>query len=340
MITSLSGLWRRGGAATRRGYNLWAKLVNLRGGIRIGRNRYRVRLFYVDDRSDPVWAERAVRSLLQEHTVDVILGPYASEIALAIAPWAEEHWCPHVTGSAEALELYQQGFQWTFGTLASNVFAVQAMIRLLRRVQEAEGLYTAAILGSDDVFSRTTAQLFRDSAEEDLRLKIQMYELYPRETREFLPWVRRVRAQAPELFMVSGHVDNLIGVARAVQALSWQPNVFVMHYGVGTQDFIEALRKDAKHIVGVSQWSPDLEHCDPVLGSSRDFLRHFRVWYGRIPDHTEVGCATAGSVLQQAIERVALRPPLDPEARATLCQELASSEFRTLFGSIRLSHAP
>lgn len=131
VITSLSGIWAKGGAATKRGYDLWATLVNRRGGVRIGRQKYTVELLYFDDQSDPRAAMQAARDLLSAG-VDFILGPYSSSTTLAIAPLLEEAGVPQVTGSAEAAEIYRQGFDWTFGTLASNISAVRSLTELVR----------------------------------------------------------------------------------------------------------------------------------------------------------------------------------------------------------------
>ena len=91
-----------------------------------------------------------------------------------------------------------------------------------------------------------------------------------------------------------------------------------MHYGVATQDFVDALGTDAKGVLGVSQWSPQVDYRGPVFGTAQDFHRLFAHRYNRQPDHTEAACAATGEIFQQLIEQSSLKPPLGPEDQRLL----------------------
>lgn len=75
----------------------------------------------------------------------------------------------------------------------------------------------------------------------------------------------------------------------------------------------------------------------PIFGTAREFFDLFISRYGRIPDYTEAGCAAAGAIYQQVVERMGLMPPLQAEEKEVLKDQLWESEFETFFGRISLS---
>ncbi|MFQ6033408.1 MAG: amino acid ABC transporter substrate-binding protein, partial [Candidatus Bipolaricaulia bacterium] len=273
VLTPLTGKWAKGGWITKRGYDIWAERANAEGGIEAGGERYPVRLIYFDTRSDPGYARLLAEGLLSHEGVDFIFGPYSSDETLAVAPAIERAKVPHITGSAESEEISKRGFAWTLGVLLTDSSPLKAPLRLLKRRLDP-GLTTAAILSADDLFSCSTAKAFH-AAVEELRFRLKYYATYPSNLEEFVPFIERVEGHDPDLLIASGHIDNLINIIRAAKLLDYAPRVYVMHYGVTTQDFIDALGNDAKHILGVSQWSPEADHRGPVFGTAQDFHRLF-----------------------------------------------------------------
>lgn len=244
---------------------------------------------------------------------------------------------PHITGSAESEEILERGFEWTFGVLLTDSSPLKGPLKLLKRRLDP-AVASAVILSADDSFSRSTAQAFR-AAVEELRLKLKYYATYPSYLEEFVPFIERVEGYDPDLLIVSGHIDNLINIIRAAKSVGYSPRAYVMHYGVATQDFIDALGSDAKGILGVSQWSPQADYRGPVFGTAQDFHRLFVERYGRQPDHTEAGCAATGAIFQQLIERAGLKPPLGMKGKLLLREMLWELEFPTFFGPINFSRS-
>lgn len=333
VLTPLTGKWAKGGWITKRGYDIWAEQANGSGGIEVAGARYPVRLIYYDTRSDPNYARNLAEELLAHEQIDFIFGPYSSDETLAIARVIERFKIPHITGSAESDEILKQGFEWTFGVLLTDSSPVKAPLKLLKQELDPS-VASAAILSADDSFSRSTAKAF-STAVEELRLKLKYRATYPSHQEEFAPLVWEVKRANPDVLIVSGHIDNLINIIRATKFLNYSPKACVMHYGVATQDFIDALGSDAKHILGVSQWSPEIDCRDPVFGTAQDFHRLFISRYNRQPDHTEAGCAATGVIFQQLIERSELKPPLGMKDKLLLRDMLWELEFETFFGPIR-----
>ena len=69
-----------------KGFKLWEKEVNSRGGI-LGR---KVEFIIHDDKSDPQTAKFLYEDLILSNKVDLVLGPYSSGITEAILPVTEK----------------------------------------------------------------------------------------------------------------------------------------------------------------------------------------------------------------------------------------------------------
>lgn len=335
VFTPLTGKWSKGGWITKRGYDIWAEQVNAKGGIQSEGKCYPVQLIYYDTQSNPRYASKLVEKVLNHEEFDFIFGPYSSEETLAIAPIIERFKIPHITGSAESEEILKQNFEWTFGILLTDSSIFRAPLKLLKQNLNPD-LTTVAIISADDVFSRSTAAAFR-SAVEELRFKLKYWQIYPSDQEEFAPIIQQVKKGKPDVLIASGHIDNLIHIMRTVRSLNCSFQAYVMHYGVATQDFIDALGDNAKGILGISQWSPQVECSDSVFGTAQDFHQLFMERFNRQPDHTEAGCAATGVIFQQLIEHANLTPPLRLKERLMLRNLLEEFEFETFFGLINFS---
>ncbi len=332
VLTSLTGRWEKGGFNSKRGYDIWAEKVNQAGGIEISGSRYKVQLVHCDIESDPRIACRAARELIAFQDLDFLFGPYSSEITLAVAPVVEEWGIPLITGSAESHEIPKKEFKWTFGVLLGNPSGLKAPFTMLKKRINSR-LETTAIVCASDVFSQSTAEAFLITSEE-LGFKLTHYQTFSSDQDDLAPMVSEVEKKAPDVFIVCGHVDDLINSIRAAKAIGFNPGAFVMHYGVASQDFVDALGDDAAKILGVSQWSPQASFSGPVFGSSSDFYHLFVQRYAREPDYTEAGSAAAGSIFQQAVQLSGITPPLERREKKELKDILTQGEFETFFGVI------
>src|SRR5437773_175039 len=89
---SLTGGFALQGRHALDGLRLWASNVNKRGGIYVPAQGYKpVRLTYYDNASQVNRARQNALQLLCEDRVDILFGPYASNLTMAIAEIAGDH---------------------------------------------------------------------------------------------------------------------------------------------------------------------------------------------------------------------------------------------------------
>jgi len=335
VITSLSGDLATGGNVTKRGYDLWGKAVNAQGGIQIKGKKYPVRLIYGDDQSQPAQAASAAERLAVQEKVDVVLGPYASGMTLAAAPVLEKYKIPMITGSAESPLIWRQKFRYTFGTIPPVNFTGSAVIKTLAALPG--GPKSAVIYGTNDAFSKATAEAFQTTAEQ-VGIKVLKFNILPPK-QDLTPLMSAAKVLNPDLIAFGGHDEELINLVKVLTQLDFTPKALLMHYGVTEPAFIQALGKNANQVLGASVWTGSMQ-TKGALGwpTAKAYADAAVAEYPKDPaDYTQAACSAAGLVFQAALVQLAAAPPLDEAARTKLVEILEKIDLQTFYGRVKFA---
>jgi branched-chain amino acid transport system substrate-binding protein len=95
---SLTGDFSADGQAFQRGYNLWASDVNKAGGL-MG---HKVKLIFLDDKSDPTQGSTNVQQLISSDHVNLLFGPFSSLITGPTASVAARYGFAMIEGAGGA----------------------------------------------------------------------------------------------------------------------------------------------------------------------------------------------------------------------------------------------
>ncbi len=331
VITSLSGSLATGGNVTKRGYDLWAQAVNAGGGIEIQGKKYPVKLVYGDDQSEPSQGASAAERLATQEHVDFVLGPYASGLTLAAAPVLEKYKIPMITGSAESPLIWKEKFHYTFGTIPPVNFTGSAPIKTLSGLNPKPK--TALILGSNDAFSKATAEAFRDAAEKE-GIKVLKFSIVP-SNQDLIPYLSAAKAMQPDLIAFGGHDEELIKLVKALNQINYTPKALLMHYGVTEPAFIDALKNNANQIFGASVWTESINTKGDVLWpNAKSYADAAMKAYNVPADYTQAGSSAAGIAFQVALTKINAKPPLDEKQRDALVNALEKLKVSTFYGEI------
>jgi branched-chain amino acid transport system substrate-binding protein len=335
VITSLSGDLATGGSVTKRGYDLWAKAVNAQGGIEISGKKYSVRLVYGDDQSQPAQAASAAERLAAQEKVDAVLGPYASGTTIAAAPVLEKYKVPMITGSAESPLIWKQKFRYTFGTIPPVNFTGAAVIKVLAALPQ--GPKTAVIYGTNDTFSKATAEAFQATAEQ-VGIKVLRFNILPQK-QDMTPLMSAAKVLNPDLVAFGGHDEELINLVKVLTQLNFTPKALLMHYGVTEPAFIQALGKNANQVMGAAVWSSTIQTKGTIgWPTTKNYYDAALAEYPKDPpDYTQAASSAAGLVFQAALGQLAIAPPLDEAARTKLVEILEKIDLQTFYGRVKFA---
>ncbi|HEX6511596.1 MAG TPA: ABC transporter substrate-binding protein, partial [Chloroflexota bacterium] len=91
---SLTGSTSNEGKLTQQGYDLWADIVNGKGGVNAGGKHYKVEIKYYDDQSKQDQAALLAEKLVSQDKVQFMLGPYGTASTFAASAITEKDKVP------------------------------------------------------------------------------------------------------------------------------------------------------------------------------------------------------------------------------------------------------
>ena len=334
VITELSGDLATGGNITKRGYDLWAQEINAKGGIEVKGKKYPVKLLYADAQSNPAAGAAAAERLITQEKVDFILGPYSSGVTLAVAPVVDKYKVPMITGSAESPLIWRNKFKYTFGTIPPINFTGATSIKTLIALKPTPK--SIAIIGSNDAFSKATAEAYKAAAEA-AKLKVLKYSIVP-SGQDMTPLLSAVRSMKPDIIAFGGHDEEHVKFVKALRQIGYTPKALLMHCGITDKAFTDAVGKDGEQIFGTTCWTGTAKTKSKILWpNAAAYAVASQKAFQNPGDYTQGGCSAAGIAFQVALQKIGAKPGMDEAMRGRLIKALEEVDVQTFYGRIKFA---
>ena len=316
VTVSLTGGYAAPGGNQLRGIQMWVDDLNARGAL-LGQ---RVELVHYDDQSDAARSALLYEQLITEDRVDLLLGPYSSDLTMEASRVAEQHNFPMVATGAGSDRIWGRGY--------SNIFGVDtpasAYMNVVLESASKAGLSTLALVASDAEFTREVAEGVRARAAEN-NMEIVFDAVYHEGAADFSGLVQRMKAARPDIVLGGTYLNDSVTVIREAKRQNFAPKAFIFTVGPALVEFGEMLGADAEGVMGVVAWTRDVR-----LPKAQDFSYRYKRRFGSNAGvHAAYGYG-AGQVLEAAV-RLAGSPDRD-----AVRQQLASMKFRSLLGHYRV----
>jgi len=299
--------------------------INAAGGVAIGGTKHKLVLKLYDNQSDVNLSVRQYTQLVSQDKVNLLLGPFASNFALADSAVSEKYRIPMVQGGGASDQIFSRKFKYIFGTLApaSNYFA--STIDMLKKLTPAP--QTVALLYADDAFDVSVAQGTRPLLQK-AGLKIALDERYTSNASDFNSLLSRIKSVNADAVLVAGHETEILNFVRQAKSLAVAPKLYSFTVGVPSEDFRKALGKDADYAFGMTAWLPNASLKDRWFGDAEQFAAAYKAKFGYDPDYHAASGVADVEALVQAIESAG---SVDPQK---VRDALAKLNFQSLYGTI------
>jgi len=201
---------------------LWKDDLNAKGGL-LGRQ---VELVVYDDQSSPANVPGIYTKLITIDKVDLLLGPYATNM---VAP---------------AIPVVMQNNKLTIGMLAlaaNSQFHYNKYFSMISTGEDSKGAWsngffevakrakpkpeTVAIVASDAEFAQNSAEGARANAKKQ-GFKIVYDKAYPPNTQDFAPIVRAIQAANPDVVYQGAYPPDTVGFVRAMHEIGYKPKMY------------------------------------------------------------------------------------------------------------------
>ena len=304
--------------------------INSAGGVKVGDTKHKLVLKLYDNQSDVNLSVRQYTQLISQDKVNLLLGPFASNFALADSAVSEKYEVPMVQGGGASDQIFSRKFKYIFGTLApaSNYFA--STIDMLKQLSPAPK--TVALLYADDAFDVSVAKGTQPLIEK-AGLKAVIDERYTSNASDFNSLLSQIKSANADAVLVAGHETEILNFVRQAKSLAAAPKMYSFTVGVPSEDFRKALGKDADYAFGMTAWLPSTSLKDRWFGDAVQFAAAYKAKYGYDPDYHAASGAADVEALAEAIETAGT---LDPKK---VRDAIAKLNFPSLYGTITFAES-
>lgn len=315
------------GVKQQRGYNLWAKAANAKGGITAGGKTYKVEIVYVDYESNTPRAVQSAERLITSDKVNFLFSPFGSGAAKAASSVSERYRIPTIAATASSVEVYDQGYKYLFGTFTPNDTLTNPLADIVSK--SGQNVKTIAIYARNDLFPRAIAKEMEKSAKAR-GIEVVSFDEYAIGTMDHASALTLMLQRKPDWVFGTGYINDLILMRRQMADLGVKPKVLTMIAGPAYQEFIDATGPLAQNISSAAWWHPAVAYNGTdIFGKTADYVAAFQAEYKAVPDYAEASASAAGAILQMAIAKAGT---IDPEK---VRDALASLDVTTFYGPVR-----
>lgn len=314
------------GITTIPNYQLWVKDVNDAGGIKLpDGTQLPIEIVEYDDRSASEEAVRAIERLATQDKVDFILPPWGTGFNLAIAPLMDRFGYPHLAVTAVTDKAPDFAKRWTksFWFLGGGSDYAKALADLLAEARDAGTINNKiAMIAVADGFGIDLLNGARPALASH-GFELAYDKSYPLGTSDFGAIVNEAQSTGADSFIAFSYPPGTFGITKQAQVAGYNPKVFYLGVGVA---FPVYPKMNDGNIEGVMS----LGGLDVNSEKVKDYFKRHEALAGLPPDSWASAVTYASlQTLQQAIERKGLD-------RDAVAQEIATGEFDTVLGPIRL----
>ena len=201
---------------------LWRDDVNANGGL-LGRP---VELVYYDDQSTPSTVPGIYTKLIAVDKVDLLLGPYATNMVAPAMPTIMQH--NKMTISFTAIGINRHfNYPKYFSMVPVGPDGIYAFSNGFFEIAAAQNPkpQTVAIIAADAEFARSASDGAREVAKKH-GFRIVYDQSYPPSTTDFAPIVRALQAANPDIVYVGAYPPDNVGIVRAANEIGLTPKMF------------------------------------------------------------------------------------------------------------------
>jgi branched-chain amino acid transport system substrate-binding protein len=243
------------------GAKIWEAEINAKGGL-LGR---KVQLINYDDQSNPATVPGIYTKLLDVDKVDLIVGPYATNMNAPAMPVVMQRGKTFI--GLFALDINSQfHYPKYFSMLPSGPSPKQSFSEGFFQLAAAQNPkpQTVALAAEDAEFARNSCDGARASAK-DFGFNSVYDKTFPPGTTDFSPIIRALQAANADLVIVCSYPLSSVGILLSANELGFTPKMFGgAMVGLQATVFKDKLKSKLNGIVNYETWVPSSKLMAPA----------------------------------------------------------------------------
>ncbi len=305
VVLPITGREGKPGQFQKEGIELAIQQINQNGGIflkSLGK-KLQVREVFYDDGSDQAKSAGLVERAMTSDNVVAVLGGYSTALGEAESVMPDRYQTPWITAGAAASTIFSNGYQYTFGTLASvdalGYTTAQFLGSLVDAGKLKKGLRIALPVENTDHGVDYVAGIQRWIKEHPGYFTVVFSEKFDLGGTDFSGLLQKVKNARADIFLADAHLQDYITMHRQyIQAGMYHQMV---SYGARgpESDARKAFGDASNYIFAGIWWSKDLPY--PQV---KQFVADYKAFTKRDPDSWYAATAYDGMrAMARAIEK-------------------------------------
>jgi branched-chain amino acid transport system substrate-binding protein len=318
----LTGDFSQPGGEAKRGYEIWAKQVNAKGGL-LGRQ---VQLKIVDDASNQDTVVTDYTKLITQDKVDLLLGTFSSLLNFPASAVAEKNQMVFVEPAGGAPKMFTRGFKnLFFAQPATAPHQADVFVNYLKDLPADQRPKTAAYPTQDDPFATPVINSMQEQLEA-LGVKTVFSSTYPADATNFQSIASQLAAKKPDLIAQGAVFEDGVGLVRSLKQLNYSPKMlFQTSAPSNASQYSDGIGlANTEGVFYTVSWNQDAK-----TPQNPDFVKDYQAAYkGADPAEDAADAFAAAQVLQTAVTAVGA---ID---QAKIRDWLHANEVQTILGPL------
>ncbi len=265
---ALTGPLAANGKQALLGMQIWEDQINKKGGL-LGRP---VKLVYYDDQTNPSTVPGLYTKLIDVDKVDLVIGPYATNMVAPAMPVIMQKGKVFVTLFGLAVNS-EFNYPKYFSMIPTGQVTKPSFTEGFLDIAAQNKLQTVALVAADAEFARNACEGARENAKKH-KMRIVYDRTYPPPTTDFTPIVRAIQAANPDAVVVCSYPLDSVGMVRAVNEIGFKPKMFGgAMVGLQATVFKQQLGPLMNGIINYETWVPTKQFLTP---DAEAFLKEYQ----------------------------------------------------------------
>jgi ABC-type branched-subunit amino acid transport system substrate-binding protein len=186
------------------------------GGFIVDGQRYKIKLIEYDDRTDTKRAALGETYLIDQHGVNMIIGPFSSPSTLAAQPIGQQNQVLNITWSvADDSTRPEMTYTWSHAMQGKCVGLYESAFH--KNVLEAKSV---AIITENEAYTQSVRKALTENWEK-LGIEVVADEVFEGTVKDFSTVISRARKEDPDFLYVNGKMQSGILICGQLWQAGW-----------------------------------------------------------------------------------------------------------------------
>lgn len=321
------------GEKFKKAYQMAIDEINAKGGV----NGHKLALVIEDTQAKPNLAVTSARKLISSQGVVALVGGWASGVALAVAPVAQENKIPYLLEHPALDDITRQGADWVFRLQPTTGMYGAALEDFLLTVVWPKGgkkPLKVAYLYVDNAFGQGVAKNgmlpFLNKHKDKFTLVLS--EAYNEKALDYKPLLLKAKNTRPDIVLFTSYLTDGIQLAKQTREVGLTARFFSgTGAGHSMQDIYAKSGKAVEGYFSSGPWHGDLSNPD-----WKAWRKNWEARYRYVPGEHEVEGYVAIQVLAEALKKVTAKDLA--KQRVELKAALQGVNSKTIFGQVKFEN--